>query len=362
MKYHFLCSIFIALAGSTGASAQDGKAVFSRMQNSVYLVRASGQSDSIQGSAVRIGPNAVVTNCHVIANAAAITVMTRKTQHTAKLLHADIARDLCTLSVLDLPPSEIPVVRRLETIRVGERAFALGAPRGLELSLSEGIVSSIRESEVGRLVQTTAPISPGSSGGALFDAESRLLGITSFQRRDSQNLNFAAPAEWIAEISKRHTEQGVARPNQIPEANSIKLVCRGRVKSNEPFKTALNGGAEWIETIVADLDLTQPSLRLKDFYTALLRFRNQWIVSLAAESQKPYALIESGDTLSHGDGEKVQNGDSIRIIAFSISFNRRTAELILVDSDIVMSTNSSDSRYAETRGQYHCEKHSERKF
>ncbi|MBK8072869.1 MAG: serine protease [Ramlibacter sp.] len=53
------------------------------------------------------------------------------------------------------------------------------------------------------MVQTTAPISPGSSGGGLFDAEGRLVGITTALLRDSQNLNFAVPANWIVELAAR---------------------------------------------------------------------------------------------------------------------------------------------------------------
>lgn len=60
------------------------------------------------------------------------------------------------------------------------------------------IVSSKRTVDGGRLVQTTAPISPGSSGGGLFDAQANLLGITTFMLKQSQNLNFAIAAEEYA--------------------------------------------------------------------------------------------------------------------------------------------------------------------
>ncbi len=53
------------------------------------------------------------------------------------------------------------------------------------------------------MIQTTAPISPGSSGGGLFDASGRLVGIVTFQHRFGQNLNFAVPADWISEMRTR---------------------------------------------------------------------------------------------------------------------------------------------------------------
>jgi hypothetical protein len=67
----------------------------------------------------------------------------------------------------------------------------------LELSLSAGLVSQLRGAEGAPLVQTTAPIAPGSSGGGLFDERGRLVGLTTFQRERGQNVNFALPAEWV---------------------------------------------------------------------------------------------------------------------------------------------------------------------
>ena len=65
----------------------------------------------------------------------------------------------------------------------------------LENTLGEGIVSGLRKRRDVDLVQTTAPISPGSSGGGLFDASGNLIGITTFLLRDGQNLNFAIAAD-----------------------------------------------------------------------------------------------------------------------------------------------------------------------
>jgi hypothetical protein len=64
-------------------------------------------------------------------------------------------------------------------------------------------VSSLRDTEDGRVIQTTAPVSPGSSGGGLFNADGRLIGIVTFQYRGGQNLNFAVPADWIGAMNDR---------------------------------------------------------------------------------------------------------------------------------------------------------------
>jgi S1-C subfamily serine protease len=75
----------------------------------------------------------------------------------------------------------------------------LGSPNGLELTLSSGILSGLREKKNLPYVQTTAPVSPGSSGGGLFDGYGNVVGITTFVQVDrdriNQSLNFAIPAD-----------------------------------------------------------------------------------------------------------------------------------------------------------------------
>ena len=84
-------------------------------------------------------------------------------------------------------------------LKVGDPVYAVGAPQGLELSLSDGIVAQLR-GEPSPLIQTTAAISAGSSGGGLFDKEGLLVGLTTFYLEGGQSLNFAMPVEWICEV------------------------------------------------------------------------------------------------------------------------------------------------------------------
>ena len=73
--------------------------------------------------------------------------------------------------------------------------MAVGAPSGLERTLGEGIISGLRSFRESRFIQTTAPISPGSSGGGLFDGFGNLIGVTTLQAKKGQALNFAIAAE-----------------------------------------------------------------------------------------------------------------------------------------------------------------------
>lgn len=179
---------------------RSAKQVFQEVSKSivrVVLVDPWGNPTS-QGSGVVVGRGEVITNCHVVDGPGSVEIKVGLDSYPANIATADKRKDLCRLtSGLDAPAVNVYGSMDLEP---GERVYAIGAPRGLELTISEGIVSSLREVDGGRIIQTTAPVSPGSSGGGLFDTQARLVGIITFQRGDGQNLNFALPAEWIAEM------------------------------------------------------------------------------------------------------------------------------------------------------------------
>ena len=126
-------------------------------------------------------------------------------QRDAKLQYIDVARDLCQITARNLRAPSV-VIADSDRLSVGQKVYALGNPRGLELSLSDGLISALRKDDDQRdlvLIQTTAPISRGSSGGGLFDSAGRLIGITTLQFADGQNLNFAVPINWQRELAAR---------------------------------------------------------------------------------------------------------------------------------------------------------------
>lgn len=155
-----------------------------------------------QGSGAVIGAGQVVTNCHVAQNGKSLRVRQFGKTFKASLQYADLDRDLCQLSAPDLQATPV-VFGTAKRLRVGQRVYAIGAPQGLELTLSEGLISSLRSYQGSQYIQTSAAISPGSSGGGLFDDQGRLVGITTFQLIEGQNLNFALPVDWIGELPKR---------------------------------------------------------------------------------------------------------------------------------------------------------------
>jgi hypothetical protein len=119
------------------------------------------------------------------------------TPATLKAGDPEMDLGLLTAPGLEAVPAPLGKTARL---KVGDPVYAVGAPQGLELSLSEGIVSQLRGGPP-PIIQTTVAISQGSSGGGLFNAAGELVGITTFYLKEGQNLNFALPVEWIAEAA-----------------------------------------------------------------------------------------------------------------------------------------------------------------
>lgn len=192
---------------STPAAAKSAEQVFAEVSGSIVRVLVSDSGGRLlhQGSGVVTGAGRVITNCHVARGGPQVTVKTGTESRPAAISIADEELDLCSLNVSALDANAV-AIGSVANLRTGQRVYAIGAPHGLELTISEGIVSSLREvPQGGKIIQTTAPVSQGSSGGGLFSADGQLVGIVTFQHRFGQNLNFAVPADYIGEMRARGT-------------------------------------------------------------------------------------------------------------------------------------------------------------
>ena len=251
------CWVAAGIAASASAWALEPDALFARVAPSVWTVvafDAQGRTQS-QGSAVVIGAERLVTNCHVLARMARFQVVKDNMSYGGKLEFPDPENDLCQIRVDNLRAPAVELAST-DALRVGARVYAIGTPQGLETTLSDGLLSGLRRDEAGRLlfVQTSAPISPGSSGGGLFDAEGRLIGITTFTRRESQNINLAVPAYRITELPERGRELlerraalTSARPVEAapaPVAGAVALTAQRRP-------------GDWFEYVITDQQTKQ---------------------------------------------------------------------------------------------------------
>jgi hypothetical protein len=169
--------------------------LFKTLSPSVYIVHAKRTNgDELQGSAVVVSDTTLLTNCHVVGGAAELSLVQNDQTFEVRVISANVRADRCILETVSRLKTYVPI-RPFDQLEVGEKVYSIGAPLGLELTLSDGLLSGKREVSGSHSAQTTAPISPGSSGGGLFDAYGNLIGITTFLLKDSENLNFAIAAQ-----------------------------------------------------------------------------------------------------------------------------------------------------------------------
>jgi S1-C subfamily serine protease len=192
------------------------------MPSVVTIVATDAQGrEFTSGSGFIVARERVVTNWHVIRGADRVTVVTSNDRAVAATEYAaDGAHDLAVLVVPGLVGAPVSIGDS-KSVRVGNAVVAMGSPRGLSGTVSQGIVSALRDVRGVPVIQTTAPISPGSSGGPLLDDGGRVIGVTSFQIEEGQNINFAHRADFIRPLLRQDAlwlplEQGVVQAK--PEA------------------------------------------------------------------------------------------------------------------------------------------------
>ena len=98
---------------------------------------------------------------------------------------------------ISVPGAQIISLGDSDTVQVGVPIYAVGNPRGLEGTFSQGIISSVRKVGTDKLLQLTAPISPGSSGGPVLNGKGQVIGVSVATFRGGQNLNFAIPSNYL---------------------------------------------------------------------------------------------------------------------------------------------------------------------
>lgn len=209
-----------------GAST-DRQAVIARVRPAVFklvVLDATGREVG-SGSAVAVAEDLLVTNYHVIEDAAQARAVAEdgRTIPVAGLAAADPAKDLALLKVdARLVPAEI---RLAPEPQVGEEVIAIGSPKGLTNTVSTGIVSGLRDWKGIQVFQTTAPISPGSSGGGLFDAQGRLIGVTFGYLEGGQNLNFAIPMAFAQPLIQSARYQALRPlPGRVNPENLLAVI------------------------------------------------------------------------------------------------------------------------------------------
>jgi len=171
------------------------------------LVNVDSNGDPIGfGSGFVIADDIVVTNAHVVKDGdyvlAKLVSEEKSFTEARSLLAYSEKYDLAVLSIdgLGAQPVEFGDSNAL---RIGDSVYAIGNPQGLTGTFSIGNVSAKRKIEGVTYIQMTAPISPGSSGGPVVDANGRLVAVAVAGHKEGGNLNFAVPVSYLTPLLEK---------------------------------------------------------------------------------------------------------------------------------------------------------------
>jgi S1-C subfamily serine protease len=195
------------------ADAQTAQQIAKKAFPSVVLLvmeDANGQPMSL-GSGFFVREGEIASNLHVVEGASRgyAKVVGQTTKYDIEgITGIDPNRDLVILKSSASRTLSMSLGNS-DALEVGEPVYAVGNPQGFEGTFSQGIVSSIRQVGSDKLLQITAPISPGSSGGPVLNSKGDVIGVSVATFIGGQNLNFAIPSNYIKALL---SETGAIRP------------------------------------------------------------------------------------------------------------------------------------------------------
>ena len=218
--------------------------IYQRTHGSVVFI-VVGDKDSEpfgQGSGFIVAKDRIVTNHHVMQGAReALVFFADGVSEPVDGVVADSpARDLAILAVKT--GARAPLILGDElSVRQGNSVYALGAPQGLELSLTNGIVSGFRNVDEQFMIQTTAAMAPGSSGGPLLDSSGRVIGVTTSSFGDSPGIYFSIGASDVKRLLR--TPNLVSEPLAVWSQTEGAETKSGIENRSGESKVSSSGGA-----------------------------------------------------------------------------------------------------------------------
>jgi S1-C subfamily serine protease len=147
----------------------------------------------------------IVTNYHVVqpsikAKTPILVRLGNGQQYFAELKNYNAGKDIAILQLTNVR-NPLPYLRFADTVKVGEKVYAIGNPFGLEATITQGIVSAIRNYGF-KIVQTDAAMNPGNSGGPIINSKGEIVAISSLGRQEAENIGFAIHLEEVEELAR----------------------------------------------------------------------------------------------------------------------------------------------------------------
>jgi serine protease Do len=175
----------------------------------VAKVRAFQSNGTVTlGSAVLLGGERLVTNCHVTAAAQSVQIIHNGRSWQAEAEAGDSIHDLCILRAAGISGAAAVAAASLT---VGQKVFAAGFPGGNQFWVTTGRIVALHDYDGAKIIQVSSPFDHGASGGGLFDEDGRLIGILTFKARAGGEFHFALPIAWAKNLDRQepgHSAEG----------------------------------------------------------------------------------------------------------------------------------------------------------
>lgn len=219
-----------------------------------------------QGSGFFISKDSLITNHHVIEGASRVDIKLigqDKMIRGSQIISASEKHDIAIIKTKK--EFNYFTTDSLNNENIGSKVYTIGNPRGLEGTISEGIISAKRKEEYD-LIQITAPISPGNSGGPLINENGKVIGISTFTLTNSQNLNFAVPIKYISECTK-YVFKPISKIKKKRTDKSAITVSNFKKKGGEFYENISfkNNTSSFIKSITGVLIYTDTKGEVMDY-------------------------------------------------------------------------------------------------
>jgi S1-C subfamily serine protease len=215
----WLVGLILAGCALTSKAAFSPEEIYAKVSDSVLTIQVENSANEhfIASGFLALGPGLAVTAWHVVHDATNVEAWTCSHQklRVLGLVAKDELHDLAVLAVEDNASPQTTLSAKAP--HVGARAYVIGAPRGLDFSITDGLVSQIRMMDDIKQYQLSCPISPGNSGGPVVNDSGEIIGVVSWRKTDAENLSFATPASDLLQMNV--SKKPAAWPQGTPIAS-----------------------------------------------------------------------------------------------------------------------------------------------
>jgi S1-C subfamily serine protease len=231
---------------SNSRTTETPSAILANNSRSSAVIVAANPESAKLGTGFFVGRGLLLTNFHVIQNTTMVGIRLESSGTpilTTRAEGYDLQNDLAILHVNGVDTQPV-TLGDSDKVVPGQPVVVVGNPEGLEQTVSNGLVSAIREFNGRKLFQISAPISEGSSGSPVFNDHGEVIGVVVSSIEKGQNLNFAVPINYAKPLLEQSTEEPIS---SLPKRNGMEAqIQRGQSPAPDEAGPTLAETLEWL--------------------------------------------------------------------------------------------------------------------